>query len=442
MNHLLLPAWEIIINIAEIVLFTILVFNRLIVNNALKRKALLSSIILVLIVTIINKLPVNLYISLLIMLILEICYCLYFFTNPISEKLFWGCSFLLITVLSEKITFGIFSLLPINNINSLLSFGENRFHATILYICTCAALVFLVTKFDKDSFLLPSFYKVLLLSITIMIIIGSNALLGIILDMQTDDTLRKYTSILNFIHYSFIFIFFCFILITRKMGGLYKKNLEMQVLKEKIRTEAEQLELYQNTTHTLRNWKHDYQNHIDIMWNLSQNKKYNELSEYIRSFYSALPDSSFLVSTGNAVLDAVISMKFLTAKQKNISFHYQIILPDTFAELSFPFSSLLGNVLDNAIEACSFCEQASIFLNLKPHYDMLYLEAKNNTDGNYFYDEKGHFITRKQHGNHGIGLKRIQQITKELGGFLEIYPCDNLFTIKILIPISTTIGEA
>ena len=169
MNHLLLPAWEIIINIAEIVLFTILVFNRLIVNNALKRKALLSSIILVLIVTIINKLPVNLYISLLIMLILEICYCLYFFTNPISEKLFWGCSFLLITVLSEKITFGIFSLLPINNINSLLSFGENRFHATILYICTCAALVFLVTKFDKDSFLLPSFYKVLLLSITIMI---------------------------------------------------------------------------------------------------------------------------------------------------------------------------------------------------------------------------------------------------------------------------------
>lgn len=441
MNQLLLLTWEIIINTTEIILFTILVFNRLIVNDSLKRKALLSSGFLILIVTIINTFSTSLYISLLILLLLEICYCLYFFTNPITEKLFWGCSFLLITVLSEKITFGIFSLLPIDNINSLLALGENRFHATILYICTCAALVFIVTKFHKDSFLLPSFYKVLLLFITIMIIIGANALLGIILDMQKHDSLQKYIIILNLINYSFIFIFFSFVLITREMGILYKKNLEMQVLNEKIRTEEEQLELYQSTTRTLRNWKHDYQNHIDIIWNLSQNKKYTELSDYIRNFHSALPDSSFLVSTGNAVLDAIISMKFLTAKQNNISFHYQIILPDTFTNYSFPISSLLGNLLDNAIEACAFCEHPSIFLNIRPHYDMLYLEVRNNTDGNYIYDEKGHFISRKQNRNHGIGLKRVHQITKELGGFLEIYPCENLFTIKILFPISTTIGE-
>ncbi len=442
MNQLLLLTWEIIINTTEIILFTILVFNRLIVHESRKRKAFLLSGFLVLIVTIINTFSTNLYFSLIIMLVLEIGYCLYFFTNSITEKLFWGCSFLLITVLSEKITFGIFSLLPIDNINSLLAFGENRFHATILYICTCAALVFIVTKFHKDSFLLPSFYKVLLLFITIMIIIGANALLGIILDMQIHDTLQKYTIILNLINYSFIFIFFSFVLITREMGILYKKNLEMQVLHEKIRTEEEQLELYQNTTHTLRTWKHDYQNHIDIIWNLSQNKKYTELTEYLNSFHSALPDSSFLVSTGNAVLDAIISMKFLTAKQKNIFFHYQIILPDIFIDNSFPITSLLGNLLDNAIEACAFSEQPSIFLTLKPHYDMLYLEVKNNTDGNYIRDEKGHFVSRKQNRNHGIGLKRVQQITKELGGFLEIYPCENLFTVKILIPISTTIGES
>ena len=48
------------------------------------------------------------------------------------------------------------------------------------------------------------------------------------------------------------------------MGILYKKTLEMQELNEKMRTEEEQLELYQSTTRTLRNWKHDYQNHIDI----------------------------------------------------------------------------------------------------------------------------------------------------------------------------------
>ena len=442
MNHLLLLSWEFVVNTAEIFLFTILVFNRLTLKETLKKQALLTSVFLILIVTFINRLQVNIYISLFIILIFEVCYSLYFFTNSITEKLFWGSCFILITILSEKITFGIFSILPINDINSLLLLGKNRLHATILYLCTCAALVFGVTKFHKTSFKLPIIYKILFMCVIAITIIGSNILLGIILDMQSYENMHKYIKILNLIYYSFILAFFSFIFIIRKMGILYNENLEMQTLKQKIEIENKQLEMYQDTTQILRSWKHDYQNHIDVMWNLLQNSQYKELSDYMHKFYSKIPDFSFLISTGNTILDAVVSMKLILAKQKNISFQYQIVLPDIFNIDNLTFSSLLGNILDNSIEACAYCNNNPyIHLIIKPYHDMLYLEVINSTDGNYIYNEKEELISRKQNKNHGIGLKRIRQIITEFEGFYEIYPCNNTFTIKVLIPTASTIGE-
>ena len=442
MNHFLLLSWEFVVNTAEIFLFTILVFNRLTLKETLKKQALLSSVFLIFMITFINMLQLNLYISIFIILTFEVCYSIYFFTNSITEKLFWGSCFVLITILSEKITFGIFSMLPIDDINSLLLLGENRLHATILYLCTCAALVFGVTKFHKTSFELPIIYKVLFMCIIAITIIGSNILLGIILDMQSYENMHKYIKILNLIYYSFILAFFSFIFIIRKMGILYNENLEMQTLKQKIEIENKQLEMYQNTTQILRNWKHDYQNHIDVMWNLLQNSQYNELSDYMHKFYSEIPDSSFLISTGNTILDAVISMKFILAKQKNISFQYQIVLPDMFHIDNLKFSSLLGNILDNSIEACEYCNNNPyIRLNIKPYHDMLYLKVINSTDGNYIYNKQKELISRKHNQNHGIGLKRIHQIITELEGFYEIYPCNSTFTIKVLIPTVSTNGE-
>lgn len=93
MNQLLLLTWEIIINTTEIILFTILVFNRLIVHESRKRKAFLLSGFLALIVTIINTFSTNLYFSLIIMLVLEIGYCLYFLQIPLRKNCFGDVAF-------------------------------------------------------------------------------------------------------------------------------------------------------------------------------------------------------------------------------------------------------------------------------------------------------------------------------------------------------------
>ena len=81
MNHFLLLSWEFVVNTAEIFLFTILVFNRLTLKETLKKQALLSSVFLIFMITFINMLQLNLYISIFIILTFEVCYSIYFFTN-------------------------------------------------------------------------------------------------------------------------------------------------------------------------------------------------------------------------------------------------------------------------------------------------------------------------------------------------------------------------
>ena len=431
----LLFIWEYIINISEVSLFAYICFSQLEIKCSLKKYSYSALVILSIILTLLNHISINLYVSLFIMLMLEELFCYLFFINSLSEKIFWGAVYELITIISEKITFSIFSLLQIHDINSLMEIGINRFHATILYICICAIIAFLVVHICKNKIELPFFYQLLFVVLAVITIIGSSSLLGIVLHLELLPGEHFHALILNCINYAFLFSFFAFIFLIRKIGILNHENNsihEQQLLAQK---ENEQVKIYLESAKSLRTWKHDYQNHIDTIWNLYQNQNYDELGKYISETHSSLPDTSLFVSTGNITLDAVISMKFMYAKQNGIQIDYQIIIPDCYLVDSFRIANIINTLLDNAIEACSYCSKPYISLIMKPQNEMLFIKLINSSDGHYSFNTDGTLMSRKADTfNHGIGLIRVKQIIAELSGFLEITPNNVCFEIKILLP--------
>lgn len=94
-------------------------------------------------------------------------------------------------------------------------------------------------------------------------------------------------------------------------------------------------------------------------------------------------------SSGNPILDAVLSLKYYTMEHKGIRFEHSVYLPTAFPLSPLDTSTLFTNILDNAIEACQSCPAAPwIHLDIKPKGDMLLITLSNSSAANYRYNKK------------------------------------------------------
>lgn len=169
---------------------------------------------------------------------------------------------------------------------------------------------------------------------------------------------------------------------------------------------------------------------------LLENEHYSELKKYLAQLNSDFTNLTSMVSTGHPTLDAILSSKILIAKSHGITVGQTVFLPE---KLSIPQTDLcviLGNLLDNAIEACNKQNlQQPPYLNItiKIHKGMLYFKVINSSNGVYLYDKKNLLSTKKQ-PEHGYGFKNINEIVENYGGFFNYEPQSNSFAATIMIP--------
>ncbi len=96
---------------------------------------------------------------------------------------------------------------------------------------------------------------------------------------------------------------------------------------------------------------------------------------------------------------------------------------------------LLSNLLDNAFEASERGEEPRVELDMYERKGMYYIQVANSVDGAVL--EKNPFLhtTKKNADKHGIGLKSIRQITRELDGSLQMYEEKGMFYSSISFPV-------
>ena len=167
----------------------------------------------------------------------------------------------------------------------------------------------------------------------------------------------------------------------------------------------------------------------------------NVMQEYLQQINHELEKGTWLMHTGNTVIDAILSSKLSRVQQNDIEFTHTIFLPKGIPLGNLELTSLLGNLMDNAIEACEQLKKENIevkryiHLEIKPYNQFLFLEISNSSAGIYYYNTFHRLISTKKELGHGIGLKRIEKIVSQVDGFLELTPENNSFYVSILIPL-------
>ncbi len=217
--------------------------------------------------------------------------------------------------------------------------------------------------------------------------------------------------------------------ITKKSEEIMTTNLKFQ----QIEMEHKQNQDMTIVVEDLRTLRHDMNNHMSVLQGLLSMGEYQDAKDYLSTITSELDVANSFVFTDNKVLSVLMNHKAAKARQAGITFDTEIMTSVT------PFSdsdlcALLGNILENAIEACAGHEKPYIFFSIKKTNGRLLITCDNTFTIPPVF-EKGSLVTTKaDKAYHGIGTKTIRSIVENYQGTVS-FTADDMFHVHVDVPV-------
>ena len=181
----------------------------------------------------------------------------------------------------------------------------------------------------------------------------------------------------------------------------------------------------------MRGWRHDYRHHIQTMKVHAANGEYEEIDRYLEMLDDDLTNVETVIKTGNRMADAILNSKLSLAAEKEIEVKAEAKIPVSLTVSELDLCIIIGNLLDNAIDACMELPVEErlirIYMEMKGNY--LYFSLTNTAGGK----KKKSFQTTKGDG-HGFGISRLDAVVKKYGGYVTRASEDNAFSTEILLP--------
>ena len=181
----------------------------------------------------------------------------------------------------------------------------------------------------------------------------------------------------------------------------------------------------------MRGWRHDYRHHIQTMKVHAANGEYEEIDRYLAMLDDDLTNVETVIKTGNRMADAILNSKLSLAAEKEIEVKAEAKIPVSLTVSELDLCIIIGNLLDNAIDACMELPVEErlirIYMEMKGNY--LYFSLTNTAGGK----KKKSFQTTKGDG-HGFGISRLDAVVKKYGGYVTRASEDNAFSTEILLP--------
>ena len=216
------------------------------------------------------------------------------------------------------------------------------------------------------------------------------------------------------------------------MFGRYEKRILEYQRKAMEKQVAEVNEIYL----TMRGWRHDYHNHLQKLSAHLQEGQIEEAKKYIGELGESLDNIKTKYQTGNVSLDAILNSKLSIVEKEKIAINCKVEIAENLTVLDIDLCILLGNLIDNAVEACrKIPEEAERFLRIYMciRKQQLYISVSNATN-EVIRKLDAEYISKKR-GDHGHGLKRINIVVDKYDGFIKRANEPGVFATEIMLPL-------
>ena len=194
----------------------------------------------------------------------------------------------------------------------------------------------------------------------------------------------------------------------------------------------QELYRYQNE---LRIFRHDIRNRLEILIRLIKNSQLDKAMDIMQTNLDWLEESTNnIVNSGNPIIDAILQSKLHNAKEMGIVLNISTKLAGEIKIDEMELAIVLGNALDNAIEAVENIYNSTdkwIEFSLMTTEDRISILVNNPVESDI--DTENLFTTKKNKEKHGYGIKSIKAVAERYDGMV-LFACENkVFSININI---------
>lgn len=213
-----------------------------------------------------------------------------------------------------------------------------------------------------------------------------------------------------------------------------KKTIKLLKLKNELTLNRfNEITLHIENVHMLR---HEIKHHMAAMQILCNEGEITRLSEYLSSISTGILSQDINYSN-NHLVDCILSDCISRANEAKIHFEHSISIPQSIPIPDQELCSLLLNMLDNAIEACTDSKHKIIKFQMALKGNFLLITCQNSHN-NFIHEQSGKFFTQKQNKvGHGYGINIMKSIAKRYGSILDIDYDSNNFTVKTFLQMPT-----
>lgn len=339
-----------------------------------------------------------------------------------------------ILVLSEGFLFALFSY-PINSAELLIYGSESILRVAYLLVCKLTQLALyqvVLQVFEKEQ--IPDIKNGLLAAI--ITALG----LGILMKYAARSGDPSTEIIIFALVIVFVLLNLILYLMIRQLRAILKNKYEMQLMQERMAFEKSRVDEASVIWRNIRQVKHDLKNHFSVMRGHLADGDIEACKKYVAKLDATVEGMGNMIQSGNTVIDYLINSKLsgLDSVEVLISGyvgHYSDIDDVDLA-------CILGNVLDNAIEALHHvqAEKRIELLFLRRKADRIII-CKNTIKESVLSNNRGLKSTKESPDMHGIGHQIMENAVKKYHGLIDYFEEDGMFGVQIMLPEASSVSK-
>ncbi len=217
-------------------------------------------------------------------------------------------------------------------------------------------------------------------------------------------------------------------------NAVLRENLHLSEVQ--IAAQQKQMELLQRSIQKTDGFRHDLRHHFLAMEGFLKDEDMEGMKRYVRQSASLFPTQSIQVYCESLAVNSLLSYYLEQAEREHadiscsVSLEKKLPIPD--AELCI----IVGNLLENAVEAHRRMESQERFLDVKlsmPSGSILLIQVCNNYEGTVQKMQDGTFLSSKRKDQKGIGISSVLSISEKYNGIVRIEYQEQIFKISVII---------
>ena len=192
---------------------------------------------------------------------------------------------------------------------------------------------------------------------------------------------------------------------------------------------ANQLQLIQESIEKTRAFKHDTKHHFHTLKEYAKHNKTKDIQHYLSRLIDDIDRTEIYSNTGNLAFDSIINYKLRNAE--GVKPQLYIHIPTHMEIEAADIAVIIGNLLDNALEALKKTDEKSLMLDIEFSKGILFITVKNSFNGKITL--KNTLPISTKNGEHGYGLKNVKKAVEKYNGHMEITHENKMFSVMVLL---------